>query len=283
MIDPSASALASDGMNMLDLATLRGLIRRGIWTGHTCGVGLDHVQVNVVLLPVSFAASFRAFCALNPRACPLLAESPPGAPHLPSLGAEIDVRCDVPRYRVFRNGQLIAEPTDIRALYRDDLVTFALGCSFSFEQALMRAGILLRHVSMRRNVAMYRTDRACVQAGPFRGPLVVSMRPIRRVQVTLAEQITARFPSVHGAPVHVGEPRALGIGDLSRPDFGDPVAVLPGERPMFWACGVTAEVALAAARPPLAITHAPGAMLITDLVNERLASGEAADHAFKGA
>jgi len=201
-----------------------------------------------------------------------LAVSEPGQPTLPRLGADIDIRSDVPRYRVWRHGELVDEPTDLHTLWRDDLVTFVIGCSFSFEQALLDAGLQLRHIDQNRNVAMYRTSIATEPAGPFRGPMVVSMRPLKAADAIRAIQITSRFPAVHGAPVHLGDPALIGIADLSQPDYGDAVEVLPDELPMFWACGVTPQAALMQAKPEFCITHAPGAMLITDLLNHQLAS-----------
>jgi uncharacterized protein YcsI (UPF0317 family) len=188
------------------------------------------------------------------------------------LGADIDIRSDVPRYRVWRDGQLVDEPTDIGALWRDDFVAFVLGCSFSFEQALLDEGLRLRHVDEGLNVAMYRTRIATKTAGPFGGPMVVTMRPLSAAAAIRAVQITSRFPAVHGAPVHLGDPALIGIADLSRPDYGDAVAVHDDEIPVFWACGVTPQAALENARVPLAITHAPGCMLVTDLLNHQLAS-----------
>lgn len=238
---------------------------------HTSGLADEHVQGNVVILPQSHAKDFLAYCERNPKPCPLLAVTEPGQPFLPTLGHNIDIRTDVPQYRVWRKGELVAEPTDIADLWRDDLVTFVIGCSFSFEQALMDAGMPLRHVQQGRNVAMYRTNIATATAGPFSGPLVVSMRPLRAADAIEAVQITARYPDVHGAPVHIGDPKLIGIHDLAHPDYGDPVDVLPNELPLFWACGVTPQAALQHARPPFCITHAPGAMLITDLLNHQLA------------
>jgi uncharacterized protein YcsI (UPF0317 family) len=202
----------------------------------------------------------------------LLAVSEPGDPRIPALGADVDIRSDVPRYRVFRAGRLCAEPTDITPLWREDLVTFVLGCSFSFEQALVDSGLKLRHLEHGRNVSMYRTNIETVAAGPFRGPLIVSMRPLRAADAIRAIQITSRFASLHGAPVHLGDPALLGIADLDRPDYGDSVAVHRDELPVFWACGVTPQAAIAHARPELCITHAPGKMLITDLANAALAT-----------
>ena len=230
------------------------------------------MQGNVVILPKALADDFLRYCQLNPKPCPVLAVSQPGDPMLPKLGADIDIRTDVPRYRVWRRGELIDEPTDLRALWRDDLVTFVIGCSFSFEQALLDAGLSLRHVDQNRNVAMYRTNIATEAAGPFHGPMVVSMRPLKAKAAIRAIQVTSRFPDVHGAPVHLGDPSLIGIADLSQPDYGDAVDVMPDELPVFWACGVTPQAAIAQAKPEFCITHAPGAMLITDLLNHQLAS-----------
>jgi uncharacterized protein YcsI (UPF0317 family) len=255
----------------LESTAVRAAIRAGRLDGHTSGLAGRHVQGNLVILPAHWASEFRDYCAANAQACPLLAVSEPGDPALPSLGDGIDIRRDVPRYRVWRHGELVAEPTDISALWRDDLVSFVIGCSFSFEQALLDEGVPLRHVSQGLNVAMYRSHRPTVPAGRFAGPLVVSMRPLSPADADRAARITARYPRVHGAPVHIGDPSALGIADLGRPDYGDPVEVLPGEVPVFWACGVTPQAALAAAKPEFCITHAPGAMLVTDLLNHQLA------------
>lgn len=241
----------------------RRAIRAGAFTGPTAGLAPGHVQANILILPAENAGDFIAFCRANARACPLLATAAPGDPALRALGADIDIRHDLPRYRVFRDG-LARETTDIAALWRADLVTCAIGCSFTFEAALIAAGIPLRHVTERRNVAMYRTDRATVPVGRFAGKLVVSMRPIRAAEADRAAAITARFPDMHGAPIHRGDPAALGIADLAAPDHGDPIAIAADEIPMFWACGVTSQEAAEAARLPFFIAHAPGRMLITD-------------------
>jgi len=262
----------SPNLNPNDATQARAAIRRGEWTGHTSGLADQHVQGNLVILPKALADDFLRYCQRNPKPCPVLAMSEPGDPRLPTLGADIDIRSDVPRYRVWRHGELVDEPTDVTALWRDDLVSFVIGCSFSFEQALLDAGLALRHVSEGRNVAMYRTNIATEAAGPFHGPMVVSMRPMRAAAAIRAIQITSRFPDVHGAPVHIGDPALIGIADITRPDYGDAVAVLPDELPVFWACGVTPQAAIAQARPEFCITHAPGAMLITDLLNHQLAS-----------
>ena len=251
---------------------VRALIRQGQWITHTSGVCNDHVQGNVVILPESLAADFLRYCQRNPKPCPLLAVSEPGEPLLPDLGADIDIRTDVPRYRVWRHGKVADEPTNISSLWRDDLVTFVLGCSFSFEQALLEAGLPLRHIAQGKNVAMYRTNIETTPAGLFHGPMVVSMRPMKAAAAIRAVHVTSRFPNVHGAPVHLGNPALIGIADLNAPDYGDAVEVMDDEIPVFWACGVTPQAALVQARLAFCITHAPGAMLITGLLNQQLAS-----------
>jgi uncharacterized protein YcsI (UPF0317 family) len=246
-------------------------IRAAGFTGNTAGLAPGNVQANLVILPRALAHDFLRFAQANPKPCPVLAISEPGDPLLPTLGHDVDLRTDLPRYRVWRHGELVEEPTDINHLWRDDLVGFAIGCSFSFEEALVEAGIELRHITLGRNVPMFRTSVQCAPAGVFHGPLVVSMRPLRPADAIRAVQITARFPSVHGAPVHLGLPEQIGIRDVAMPDYGDAVPVGPDELPVFWACGVTPQAAIAAARPEFCITHAPGSMLITDLRNAALA------------
>jgi len=253
-------------------ASERLRIRSGNFSGPTAGLAAGNVQANLVILPAALAHDFLRFAQANPRPCPVLAVSEPGDPRLPRLGEDLDIRTDLPRYRVWRRGDLVEEPVEIRHVWRDDLVSFALGCSFSFEQALVEDGIELRHMTCGSNVSMYRTNIRCAPAGPFAGPLVVSMRPLMPADAIRAIQITSRFPSVHGAPVHLGLPEAIGIKDLAKPDYGDSVPVREGELPVFWACGVTPQAVIAEAKPDFCITHAPGSMLITDLLNSRLAS-----------
>jgi len=240
--------------------------RAGALNGPTAGLAPGFVQGNLVAVPMDVADHFATFCRLNPKPCPVIGRTEPGTTQLPALGADIDVSTDVPRYRVWRDGMLAKEITDVSGLWRerDDLVAFVLGCSFTFEAALTAAGIPLKHLASRTNVAMYRTNLQCSRAGPFAGPLVVSMRPLAAGDVARAIEITSRFPSAHGAPVHVGSPGAIGIEDLSSPHYGDPAEVAPGEVPVFWACGVTPQAAIATAKIPFAITHAPGCMLVTD-------------------
>jgi uncharacterized protein YcsI (UPF0317 family) len=246
-------------------------IRRGEWTGPTSGIAPGYVQGNLAILPAALATDFMRFCQLNPKPCPLLAVGAPGDPRLPSLAEDLDIRTDVVRYRVFRNGELIEEPTDVTAHWRGDLVTFALGCSFSFEDALTEDGIELRHVTENCAVSMYRTNIPTTPAGPFHGPLVVSMRPMKPADAIRAIQITTRFPAVHGAPVHIGMPEQIGIKDISKPDYGSAVTIKEGEIPVFWACGVTPQSVVATVKPEFCITHYPGTMLVTDRKNAEFA------------
>jgi len=250
---------------------VRQRVRRGEITGHTSGLAPGCVQGNVAILPQALAADFLRFCQLNPKPCPLIGMSEPGNPALPALGKDIDMRTDVPRYRVFRNGKLTEEPTDVRHLWRDDLVTFILGCSYSFEWALLEDGLTLHHMTHGRNVPMYKTNVPTTPAGPFHGPLVVSMRSFKPADAIRAIQITSRFPGVHGAPVHIGVPESIGIRDINKPDWGDAIDVPAGELPLFWACGVTPQAVVMEAKPEFCITHAPGSMLVTDLKNSQLA------------
>lgn len=251
---------------------VRLLARSGSLSSHTSGMAPGYVQANLIILPEAQAADFLRFCQRNPRSCPVLAVSEPGNPFVPGMGEDLDIRTDLPRYRVWENGTVVAEPTDVVDVWRKDLVTFLIGCSFSFEWPLLNAGISLRHISQGCNVAMYRTNLPTEPAGPFHGPMVVSMRPLKAADAIRAVQITSRFPGVHGAPIHIGRPDLIGIGDLSRPDFGDPVVILDDELPVFWACGVTPQSVVMSVKPEFCITHSPGCMLITDVLNERLAS-----------
>src|SRR5215468_2714564 len=249
----------------------RTAIRSGGYRGPTSGLAPGYVQGNLAILPRDLATDFLRFCQLNPKPCPVLAVGEPGDWRLPTLAADLDIRTDVPRYRVFQNGELIDEPHDIRPHWRDDLVTFALGCSFSFEEALQEAGVRLKFRERNNVAAVYVTNVDTVPAGPFKGPLVVTMRAFTPADAIRAIQITSRFPNVHGAPVHLGDPKSIGV-DLSRRylNVGDP-EVDEDELPLFWACGLTPQLAVKNASPPLCITHAPSSMLITDLRNASLA------------
>lgn len=228
----------------------------------TSGWCRGYTQANVIALPQKLAYDFLLFAVRNPKACPVLDVLDAGEVGGPLLAG--DIRTDIPQYRVFREGRLVAEPSDAAEVWRDDLVTFLIGCSFTFEHPLLEAEVPMRHISAGRNVSMYRTNRDCRPAGCFRGPLVVSMRAIPATQVADAVRITSRYPAVHGAPVHIGDPSELGIADLDRPEYGDAPVIESGDIPVFWACGVTPQAAVTASAPELAITHAPGHMLITD-------------------
>ena len=262
-------------MNPADLVlsprAVRQAARAGDLKGTTAGVAFGRVQGNVAILPRDWAGEFERFCQRNPKPCPILAIGDPGDPKLPLLGADVDIRTDCPRYRVFESGRCVDEPYEISRWWRDDLVAFVLGCSFSFEQALLEADVPLRHIETRKSVPMYRTSVPTVPASRLHGPLVVSMRPLKPVDAIRAIQITSRFPTVHGAPVHIGLPEAIGIRDLARPDWGETTEVKPDELPVFWACGVTPQAVVEAAQIPFCITHYPGSMLVTDLKNSELA------------
>jgi uncharacterized protein YcsI (UPF0317 family) len=265
---PSCNAQSWDRSNPV---TARHAIRTGQYTGYTAGVAPGRVQANVCILPHKWAEDFLLYCQRNPQPCPLIARSDVGNPFLPTLAEDLDIRTDIPRYHVFRNGEFVEEVTDIKGLWRDDLVTFALGCSFSFEEALLQAGLRLRFLERNDVAGVYVTNVATVPAGPFQGPLMVTMRAFKPADAIRAIQITSRFPNVHGAPVHIGDPAQIGV-DLERryQNVGDP-DVAADELPLFWACGLTPQMAVKNAKPELCITHAPSSMLITDLRNASLA------------
>ncbi|MBI2853964.1 MAG: putative hydro-lyase [Chloroflexi bacterium] len=258
-------------MNYTHSRDLREAIRRGEFSGPTCGLVPGYAQSNLVILPRELAFDFFLFCQRNPKPCPILEVLEPGRyePALTTPGA--DIRTDVPLYRIYKNGKLSSEEKNITNYWRDDLVSFLLGCSFTFEAALVRAGIAVRHIGEGKNVPMYITNIPTVPAGSFFGPNVVTMRPIPRNKVVKAVQITSRFPAVHGAPVHIGDPEEIGIRDLSKPDYGDAVEVKPGEVPVFWMCGVTPQAVALRSKPSLMITHSPGYMFVTDMLDEDLA------------
>lgn len=264
----SSRAVSYSDLKPASAADVRAAIRSGAYQGHTAGLAAGKLQCNLAILPERFALDFLRFCQRNPKPCPLVGVGDSGDPALPTLGHDIDIRTDVPKYRVFRHGALIEERTDITGVWDDDLVTVALGCSFTFENALLKTGIPVRHIETGRNVPMYRTTIALVPAGRFSGRMVVTMRPIPAAQVAQAREISSRFPQAHGAPIAVGDPAEIGIDDLSRPDWGDPVDIRPGEVPVYWACGVTPQNVLLDAGLPLCITHSPGHMLIADVAED---------------
>ncbi len=249
----------------MELEELRRRCRDGSYSGPTSGHAVGRVQANMVILPEADAAEFREFCIANPKPCPILEELAPGDPVPREVAPNADVRTDLPRYRVFRDGECIAEPTDISDLWRDDLVTFLLGCSYIAEDALFKAGLALPHIEQSGYVPMYRTDIETSPVGRFHGPTVVSMRPFSPEDADRAEQVTSRYPMAHGGPIHRGDPAAIGIRDIDNPEFGEVVAIADGQVPVFWACGVTPQEAIRNARPALAITHMPGCMFVGDI------------------
>ena len=250
---------------LTDVRGVRALIREGRHDRHTAGLAPGRLQANLVILPASQSLDFMRFCQRNPKPCPLVGVTDTGDPFFRTLGDDIDVRTDLPAYNIYRNGDLALSRTDLSDLWQDDFVAFALGCSFTFERTLMAEGIGLDHIDSNRTVAMYRTSIATRPAGPFTGGMVVSMRPIEADRVDDAIRLSKRYPLAHGAPVHVGDPEAIGITDLGTPDYGEPPLDLAGRTPVFWACGVTPQNAIHQAKPPICITHKPGCMLITDV------------------
>ncbi len=244
---------------------VRDAIRTQAYRGHTAGLCSGNLQCNLVILPFALADDFLRFCAMNPKPCPLVGVSQPGQPGLQRLGRQIDLRTDVPRYYIYKDGKLAGQCHDITDLWQDDSVAFAIGCSFTFEGALAAEGVSLRHVELNRTVPMYRTNIMTKAVGDFAGPMVVSMRPMKQADLKRVYEICALYPHSHGEPVHTGDPAAIGIGDIAAPDWGDAVPIAEDEVPVFWGCGVTSQVAIESARPALCITHAPGCMLITEI------------------
>lgn len=270
---PKASPIELNRQQYATGALVRSACRSGELTTPTAGLAPGFAHANLVIVPQASAFDFLLFCQRNPKPCPVLEVTEPGSTCPVQVAPNADLRTDVPRYRVWRDGSLTDEPTDIRELWQPDFVSFLIGCSFTFEAALIAAGLPVRHIELARNVPMYRTNQSCRPAGRFSGPLVVSMRPMTTSQALQAVRVTSRYPGVHGGPIHIGDPAELGIQDVSHPDFGDPVDLAPGEVPVFWACGVTPQCALMEAKLPLAITHAPGCMFVTDVMDESLAVG----------
>lgn len=244
---------------------LRAAIRSGAYRSHTAGLGQGFLQANLVILPAAHALDFMRYCQRNPKPCPMTGVSDTGNPVMFTMGRDIDIRTDVPAYNIYREGRLAGETTDITDLWQDDLVVFALGCSFTFEHALETAGFRLWHIDNNTTVPMFRSNIDTVPSGPFSGKMVVSMRAVPEERVGEVRDISRRFPLAHGGPVWWGDPAEIGIADIASPDWGDPAPVNPGEVPVFWACGVTPQVAIEAAKVPFCITHKPGHMLVTDI------------------
>jgi uncharacterized protein YcsI (UPF0317 family) len=251
---------------------MRALIRKNDWSQPTAGLAMGYAQTNLVILPQRYAFDFLLFCQRNPKPCPLLEVLETGNPRTSFLASEADIRTDLPLYKIYRDGTVEASVKEIETFWQDDFVAFLLGCSFSFEEALLRARVPVRHIEENKNVPMYITHIPCKPSGVFHGPMVVTMRPIPREKIIQAVQITARYTAVHGSPIHIGDPSVIGIQDLSQPDFGEAVTINENEVPVFWACGVTPQAVIMEAKPDLCITHAPGCMFITDILNEELAS-----------
>jgi uncharacterized protein YcsI (UPF0317 family) len=253
---------------MTSAADARAAARRGVWRGTTGGHCPAYQQANLVILPQESAVEFAAFCTRNPTPCPIIEITPPGDPE-PSYSAPgADLRTDLPGYRIYRRGELAEQRGDICDLWRDDLVAFLLGCSLTVEHALIEAGVPVRNVERDTMVSMFVSNLTCVPAGRFHGPMVVTMRPIPQAQIELVRELSARYPHAHGAPIHIGAPEAIGITDLGRPDYGEPVPVYAQEVPVFWGCGVTPQAVAVQARVDLMITHEPAQMFLTDLPRE---------------
>jgi uncharacterized protein YcsI (UPF0317 family) len=248
---------------------LRQLIRSRTWTTPTSGAASGYLQANLVMLPAEAAFNFLLFCVRNPKPCPILDVLEPGQTE-PIIAPGADLCTDLPRYKIFENGEFKTDVEDAGDYFNANMVSFLLGCSFSFENAMVAAGLPIRNMEEGKNVSMYITNRPCLPAGPFSAPLVVTMRPMTPQQAIRAVQVTTRFHLTHGAPIHLGDPREIGINNLDRPDFGDPVTIKPGEIPVFWACGVTSQLAATSAPLPRVITHAPGHMFVSDLRDEDL-------------
>jgi uncharacterized protein YcsI (UPF0317 family) len=251
-----------------DQLAVRAKIRSGAYCDHTSGLANGFLQANLVILEQSYALDFMRFCQRNPKPCPLVGVTDTGSPFMRTLGADIDIRSDVPSYHIYRHGVLDGTVGDITDLWNDQMVGFALGCSFTFEHALIRAGIPVWHIDHDQTVPMFKTNIKTIESGPFSGPMVVSMRAIQIDKLDMVRAISANFPMAHGAPVHWGDPAEIGIADLNAPDWGDASPVDDGEIAVFWACGVTPQAAILHAKPPISITHKPGQMLITDVAED---------------
>jgi len=264
----SGIQILSADCDLADPASVRRTIRSGAFTGQTAGMAPGYTQGNLAILPVNLAMDFLRYCQRNPKPCPLVGVSDTGNPMLPTLGRDIDIRTDIPSYNIYRNGELADTVSDINSLWQDDFVVFIIGCSFSFEQAMVNDGINLRHLQDNLTVSMYVTTLETIPAGPFCGGTVVSMRPMTARNAIRAVEITSRFPHTHGSPVHLGDPAEIGIEDLANPDWGDAQQIEENEIPVFWACGVTPQNAIRLAKPEICITHTPGSMLITDLPSQ---------------
>ena len=248
----------------MDAREVRARIRENEYAGPTGGLAAGFTQANLVMLPGEHAFDFLKFCVRNPKPCPVLEVTEAGSPEPVVTAPGADLRTDIPKYRVYEHGEIVEEPKDLMHRWQEDLVAFLIGCSFTFEEALLAAGLRIAHVDQGRNVPMYVTGKECVPSGPFAGPMVVSMRPYRAEELPLVVSASGRYPAMHGAPVQVGDPDSLGVRDLGDPEFGEAVEIEEDQLPVFWACGVTPQAVAMKARLPLVITHSPGHMFITD-------------------
>jgi len=248
----------------------RKKVRNNEFQKPTAGMCPGYAQTNLIVLPWEDAYDFLLFAQRNPKPIPILEVTEVGSRELQTLGNDIDVATDFPKYRIYRNGKMVDEYLSVVDFWREDLVSFLIGCSFSFEDLLVDAGIEIRHITEKANVPMFNTNIPLKQAGKFSGNMVVSMRPIKSSQIATAVNVTNRLPGVHGAPIQIGNPAEIGIYDLANPDYGDAVTINENEIPVFWACGVTPQAAVMASKPKFAITHSPGHMLITNVSNKDL-------------
>lgn len=248
----------------------RKKVRNNEFQKPTAGMCPGYAQTNLIVLPWEDAYDFLLFAQRNPKPIPILEVTEVGSRELQTLGNDIDVATDFPKYRIYRNGKMVDEYLSVVDFWREDLVSFLIGCSFSFEDLLVDAGIEIRHITEKANVPMFNTNIPLKQAGKFSGNMVVSMRPIKSSQIATAVNVTNRLPGVHGAPIQIGNPAEIGIYDLAQPDYGDAVTINENEIPVFWACGVTPQAAVMASKPKFAITHSPGHMLITNISNKDL-------------
>jgi uncharacterized protein YcsI (UPF0317 family) len=259
-----------ESLKGLKPSKVRQLIRDSEIKENTAGMCHGYVQGNLVILPKSYAYDFLLFAQRNPKQCPILEVTDIGSREFIKTAPGSDISTDIPKYRVYKNGELHGEFDDIKSFWKDDFVSFLIGCSFTFESAMIDEGMEVRHISTGKNVPMYITDINCEKSGIFQGPTVVSMRPFSSSDIVKAVQITSRYPGVHGAPIHIGDPSKIGIKDINKPDFGDNVEIKDGEIPVFWGCGVTPQAVAMEVKPEIMITHAPGYMFITDIKNEKL-------------
>lgn len=269
--DTIDSSVLREDISELSPSEIRAHIRAGRWKGTSEGLAKTFAQANLVIVREKHAFDFLLFCLRNPKPCPIVEVTDPGDPMLRISAKDADLRTDLPRYSVYENGKLTDEPHDITSYWRDDLVGFLIGCSYSFEQAMLNAGIPLRHVEENKIVSLYTTNVPCVPAGQFKGPMVVSMRPVKRDQVVRAVQVTSRFPSTHGAPVHIGDPQAIGV-DLEKVAFGSHyIPPKADEVPLFWGCGCTPQAVALQSSIDFMITHKAGHLFLTDRLSEEVA------------